>query len=93
MDKDKARALLELALQAYRDKSYAELRDFIGEIDAHEVAGPNGSEFQVEIQALWDYRPDGDIRVLGGIDDGGWSAFKPLSDSFVMAPDGTFVGE
>lgn len=36
---------------------------------------------------------DGAIRVIGSIDDGGWRAFRPLSDDFIRAPDGTFVGE
>ena len=27
------------------------------------------------------------------IDDGGLRAFAPLSDDFIMAPDGSFVGE
>ncbi len=93
MDKEKARAVLAEALQPYRAKSYAALRDFIGEIDVYQIANPDGSDFQIEIQAIWDGNPDSEIRVLGCIDDGGWSAFSPLSDDFVMAPDGSFVGE
>jgi hypothetical protein len=31
--------------------------------------------------------------VLASIDDGGWSAFIPLTDDFIIAPDGSFVGE
>ncbi len=30
---------------------------------------------------------------MGGIDDGGLHAFAPLVDSFIMAPDGSFIGE
>jgi hypothetical protein len=33
------------------------------------------------------------ILVVGSIDDGGLRAFFPLSSSFIMARDGTFVGE
>ena len=93
MDKEKARAVLAEALRPYRAKSYAALRDFIGEIDVYQIANPDGPDFQIEIQAIWDGKPDSDIRVLGSIDDGGWSAFAPPSDSFAMAPDGSFVGE
>ncbi len=93
MDKEKARAVLAEALRPYRAKSHAALRDFIGEIDVYQIANPDGADFQIEIQALWDGKPDGDIRVLGSIDDGGWSAFAPPSDSFAMAPDGSIVGE
>ncbi len=93
MDKEKACAVLAQALQPYRAKSYAALRDLIGQTDVYQIANPDGSDFQIEIEAFWDGTPDGDIRVMGGIDDGGWSAFAPLSDDFVVAPDGSFVGE
>jgi hypothetical protein len=29
----------------------------------------------------------------GSIDDGGWRAFSPLTESFILAKTGTFVGE
>jgi hypothetical protein len=47
----------------------------------------------VTVQAFWDNRPNGNVRILGCADDGGLRAFVPLSDSFIVAPDGTFVGE
>ncbi len=65
MDKEKARVVLARALQPYRAKSYAELRGLIGQVDAHEVANPDGPDFQVEIEAFWDHRPDGNICVSG----------------------------
>jgi hypothetical protein len=57
------------------------------------VKGKSGIEYQVEIVAFWDDKPHGDLRVSGGVDDGGWRALHPLSDDFIMAPDGSFVGE
>jgi len=30
---------------------------------------------------------------LVSIDDGGWRAFFPTTESFIMAPNGSFVGE
>ena len=93
MDKEKARAVLAEALQPYRAKSFAALRDLIGQIDVYEIANPDGPDFQIEIEAFWDDKPDGDIRVMGAVDDGGWSAFFPLCDNFIVAPDGSFVGE
>jgi hypothetical protein len=36
----------------------------------------------------------GVVRVVGCIDDGHLpSAFRPLTDDFIMTPDGSFVGE
>jgi hypothetical protein len=47
----------------------------------------------MEIQCFWDSHPQGDIRVVADIDDGGISAYFPMSDDFIVAPDGHFVGE
>jgi hypothetical protein len=49
--------------------------------------------YSLEIQFFWDAKPDGAVRVIGSIDDGGWRAFRPLSDDFIRAPDGTFAGD
>ena len=43
--------------------------------------------FQVEIQAVWDDKSGGVLRIIGNIDDGGWRAWLPLSDSFLVEPD------
>jgi hypothetical protein len=58
-----------------------------------EVAGPSGAIYQLEVQAFWDDKRSRHLRVLASIDDGGWSAFIPLTDDFIIAPDGSFVGE
>jgi hypothetical protein len=46
----------------------------------------------VELQAI----PDGvgdNLRVMVSMDDGGWRAFLPLTDGFIIRPDGSFAGE
>jgi hypothetical protein len=88
MDKSEAGELLRSHLNPWRIRSYRELADRIGETDRLEVSGASETQYQVTIQVFWDSRPDGDIRVVGSIDDGGWRAFLPLSDSFIKAPDG-----
>ncbi len=93
MDKEKARAVLLEALRPYRAKSYAELRDLIGQNDIFEIENSDDSDFQIEIQVYWDHKPNGNICVSGGIDDGGWSAFSPLCEDFILAPDSSFFGE
>ena len=93
MDKEKARAVLLETLRPYRAKSYVELGDLIGEIDVYQIENPDGADFQIEIPVFWDHKPDGSICVSGGIDDGGWSAFAPLCEGFILAPNGSFVGE
>jgi len=93
MDKEKAMAVLAEQLRLYRTKSYAELKDLLGQVDAYEVATPDGLPYQIEIQVFWDGIPDSNIRVIGTIDDGRWRAFSPLSDDFIMTPEGAFLGE
>jgi hypothetical protein len=93
VDNSEAKALLRSHLQSYRDKAYAELAALVGSVQVAQLPGASGDEYQVEINFNWDDRPHGDIRVMGSIDDGGWRAFIPLCDSFIVTADGTFVGE
>jgi hypothetical protein len=58
-----------------------------------EVRGKSGAVYQVQTQAVWDGGADGDLRIMVAVDDGGWRAFLPLSEDFIVAPDGSFVGE
>ena len=93
MDKAEARTILAAKLNEYRTWSYDQLRERVNEQDTVELAAPSGAIYQVEIQYIWDDKPNGDIRVMGSIDDGGWRSFFPLDDSFIRALDGRFVGE
>jgi len=86
MDREQAAAVLAIELQAYRANSYEALRDLVGSLHAYEVANPAGHPFQVEIEIVWDVKPN--IRVLSAIDDGGWSSFLPVCEDFVMTPEG-----
>ena len=93
MNTDEARTLLVAELLRYRAQSYTALQRLIREQDTYAVIGPSGTKYQVEILAHWQGPPEGDLRVMGAIDDGGWRAFAPLSDEFVISPTGQFVGE
>ena len=94
MNEQEARELLEAEIHRLKALGYERLRAL--EAGAHEVTGQSGTVYTVETQA-WDdnpKRPDGNLRVNASIDDGrGLRAFVPLSDSFIIAPDGTFVGK
>ena len=94
MDKNEARSVLVEHLLSYRARSYADLVANIGHAGCVEIRGPTGTAYQVEVDIVWDDKPNGDVRVLAGIDDGTFrAAFSPLTDDFIKAPDGTFVGE
>ncbi len=94
MDTQEARALAASHLETWRKRSYEDLVTLMDRdcCEHTEVFGPSGTWYQVEVNVFWDDRPGGDVRVMLSIDDGGWRAFVPLTDSFIMAPDGTFVG-
>ena len=93
MDKTEARKILTEQLERYRKKSHAELTQMIDQQETLTVVGASGTEYGLEFEAFWDDELTGDLRVIGSIDDGGWRAFKPLSEDFIMRSDGSFVGE
>ena len=93
MDKVEARALLDTEISRLRALSYGELRRYTDE-EHLELTGPSGKEYQVDVLAVWDRGKEGDLRLMVSIDDGGLlAAFLPMTDGFVMATDGAFIGE
>ncbi|MGH8529291.1 MAG: hypothetical protein ACRETN_05530 [Nevskiales bacterium] len=94
MDNAEARSILAEKLSIYRQVPYADLATMVKSRAVHlESRGKSGTLYQVDISVYWDDEPAGDVRVLGAIDDGGWRPFFPLTDSFIKAPDNTFVDE
>jgi len=91
MDGKEAQELLARHLDHHRTRSHRELQALITEPEVVELDGPSGTRFCIEVQAIWDSQVGGDLRVIGSIDDGGWRAFKPLTDDFIIRPDGTVV--
>ena len=93
MNTQEATAVLQSHLAPYRRESYTALQRLLGAPETADVHGPSGTSYQIEVQAAWDDRPGGTLRVVGGIDDRGWRGFAPMMESFVVAPGGSFVGE
>jgi hypothetical protein len=93
VDKGEAKEILAAHLARYRGLTYAELVRRLKTVDTEEITGPSGTVYQLEVQFFWDNRPNGNVRVIGAIDDGGISWLVPLSGDFIMAPDGSFVDE
>ncbi len=93
MNKKEASEILGEVVATLRRLSYEQLLQFRGEPDVREIVGDSGTWYQVEVMAFTDDPKSGNLRVSFGIDDGGWRAFFPLTGDFIIAPDGTFVGE
>lgn len=94
MNEAEARLILNQELERYRSRSYQELVKLIDQSRTDQRTSPSGTIYQVEIEVFWDGGPGGDLRVGGSIDDGSLRyASSPLCDDFIMAPDGSFIGE
>ena len=92
MDSEEAREILRRHLETFGDRPYAELVALIGETQVAELTAQSGKSYQIEVEALWDSEPGGSVLVVGSIDDGKWRAFFPLTQSFIMSPDGSLGG-
>jgi len=96
MDKNVASTLLDTVVGQLRTLSYKELRGLLRNPQCKEVLGPDRKPYQIEWEAHWDdpREENGALRVIISIDDGTFlAALHPLSTSFIIAPDATFVGE
>lgn len=93
MDKREARRVLDTYLERYRTLTYHELQRLVDEPDSFSAEGPSGAEYWIEVLAVWDTEPGRNLRVLGSIDDGGLRWLAPLSDDFIITPEGSFAGE
>ena len=84
MRRIEAKWLLLRNLVGWRRRPYEDLRTLIDRGHYVEVRGRSGAEYQIEIEAVWDSQPGGDIRVLGSIDDGRWRACCPLTHGVLI---------
>jgi hypothetical protein len=95
MDRREAGDVADAIVTGLRAVPYDELvARLLSEIETRVVAGPSGAEYQAEIHAMWDPGREGDLLVMVGVDDGSFrGALRPESRSFIVAADGSFVGE
>jgi len=93
MDTKEAQPLLKARVNHLRAMSYHDLLGLLDKQTVTEVDGSSGHRYTIETSVFWDGAKDRDLRVVVSIDDGGWRAYAPMTDDFIMAPDGSFVGE
>jgi hypothetical protein len=93
MNNVEARGIVVAESAKYRAKGYNDLLALLGHQDTYEISGASGTVYQLEIQAFWDDKPIGVLRIRTAIDDGGIRAYVPMIEDFLIAPDGCFVGE
>jgi hypothetical protein len=86
MNEQEARDELRKVLDDLEASGYGSLRNRIDTNQAFETEAASGRAYQLEVTIVWDHKPDGAIRVLGSIDDGGLRAFFPLTESRLVEP-------
>jgi len=89
MNNSEAKAILSKELRTFAARPYDELAHLISQTEVKNVKSDSGVDYQIEINVLWDSAPDKDLCIIGSIDDGGWRAFVPLTESLIVKPDGT----
>jgi hypothetical protein len=93
MDKAEAHQVLTRELTVLRRLPYGDLVErFLDRSESKWVTADSGARYQLELQAFWDDPRNQTLRVVAAIDDGGWRALKPLTEGFIIASDGPFVG-
>jgi len=104
VNQEEAKAILSEKLSSLRELSYEDLRDryleeagFLRQAQKAEnleVQGPSGTRYQVETQVFWDGQRGDSLRVIVSVDDGSrWRRILPLTEGYIIAPDGTFIDE
>ena len=93
MDKNEAKAIAESELESYRAMPYELIAAKIGYPESFERQSSDGHSYQVEFHCFYDDSYDRNIRVICNVSYSGWTYFSPVSDDFIIAPDGSFIGE
>jgi hypothetical protein len=92
MGREEALALADEVMEELRKLSYDECRQLMKAVSKREIQGRDGKQYQLAVEASWDGKKNGNIRVLILVDDGGLSAFRPWSRDFIISPGGSFAG-
>jgi len=94
VDSQEAGRILADTVAGLRGDTYQALvARYLDGSEHRRVVAESGAEYQLEVQALWDDGTPGNLRVIVSVDDGGWRAVHPLTSDFIIATDGSFVGE
>jgi hypothetical protein len=91
MNTAEAKSILSKELKAFAARPYDELVRSISRSEVKNTLSESGVRYQIKLSVLWDSEPNKDLRIMGSIDDGGWRAFLPLTESLIMKPDGTLI--
>ena len=104
-DRDNLAAILERHLKLYRDQTHDELAARLEQshdhLDVTYGTTSDGTKYTIETNVLWDDHSKREIRVMADLTTenvgcllGIIPIYTPnVADSFILAPNGMFVGE
>lgn len=93
MDKVEAKEIAERDLEFYRALSYTEFAAKIGEQENFERITEQGEPYRIEFDFMFDDDEQKTVRVMGIVSYNGWTDLFPVSNDFIIAPNGEFIGE
>ena len=95
MDRQEAGELAERVLHELRAGPYdALVSRFLDRSEWTRATAPSGRRYDVQTSAFWDDEAERHVRVMVAVSDRSrWGFVRPVTDDFIIAPDGTFVGE
>ena len=91
MDRAEAKSIVAKELTEIAARPYDDLVLLIDNPDVKRIGGDSGANYQIEFNVFWDSKPIANLRIMASIDDGGWRAILPLTESLIMKPDGTLL--
>ena len=86
-------------IKKYEEKlkqlSYNELKEkYLDNYTVENVEVNQNEKYQVSLEAVWDNKKDSDLRIFILVNDSSpESVRKPNTGSFIISPNGSFIGE
>lgn len=91
MDRKLAARIANQCLEDAMMRPYAELALLQEQPESFRAVGTDGKSYNLKMYSHLDSTHGTALRVVIAIDDGGWSAFVPVTVDFIMESDGSIL--
>jgi len=86
MNKQEAYSLAINELEQFEQLKYVDLKTRVGNNYNKEKQAESGVLYQIDTQVFWDSKERKNIRVMVSVDNMGWFAFAPITESILIKP-------
>ena len=83
MKKEEYLEILNPIIKEYEKFSYEFWEQHLNSVISFEVHSKNNQDCQIEINSCWDDKPNETIRINFSIDNGGFRAYFPVTESII----------